>query len=121
MTNKQKLFADTYISNGMNAKQAYYDVYGNTSNKDPAYCYTILKVPEVKAYIDQRRQEIYDSLNIDAIRVMEGIASIAFGDTSEELPLSVKLKALELLSKNLSLQTAKTENKDVIEVQLVEE
>jgi hypothetical protein len=32
-----------------------------------------------------------------------------------------KLKALELLSKNLSLQTQKVESKDIIEVSLVED
>lgn len=121
MTSKQKLFADTYLSNGMNARQAYYTVYGNTTNKDPAYPYTILARPDVKQYIQDRRQEVYDSLNIDAIRVMQEIASIAFGDVDEELPMGIKLKALELLSKNLNLQTQKTESKDTIEVQLVGE
>lgn len=120
MTNKQKLFADTYLSNGMNARQAYYTVYGNTTNKDPAYPYTILARPDVKQYIQDRRQELYDSLNIDSIRVMEEIASIAFGEITEELSVPAKLKALELLSKNLNLQTQKSESKDVIEVQLVE-
>lgn len=121
MTSKQKLFADTYLSNGMNARQAYYTVYGNKTNKDPAYPYTILAREDVKKYIQERREEVYNSLNIDAIRVMQEIASIAFGETNEELSMTIKLKALELLSKNLNLQTQKTENKDVIEVQLVEE
>lgn len=121
ISQRHKLFADTYLSNGMNARQAYYDVFGHRDNKDPSYCYDILKRPEVKEYIEKRRLATYESLNIDAIRVMEEIASIAFGEVSEDLPLNSKIKALELLSKNLSLQTVKTESKDVIEVQLVEE
>ena len=64
--------------------------------------------------------EIYDSLNIDAIRVMQEIAEIAFAQADDKT-LNAKLKALELLSKNLSLQTQKTENKDIIEVQLMED
>jgi len=39
----------------------------------------------------------------------------------DEKNVNAKLKALELLSKNLSLQTQKTENKDIIEVQLLED
>lgn len=118
MTQKQKLFCDKYIANGFKAKQAYLDVYGPKENPDPSYPYDLLNKPEIKAYIEQKRSKLYESLNIDAIRVMEETAKIAFDD---DVPKGVKLKALELLSKNLNLQTIKTENKDVIEVQLVEE
>jgi hypothetical protein len=54
---------------------------------------------------------------------MGEIAEIAFKkvDDDDKALLASKLKALELLSKNLSLQTQKTENKDVIEVQLMED
>jgi hypothetical protein len=51
---------------------------------------------------------------------MQEIADIAFEPRNEK-NISAKLKALELLSKNLSLQTAKVESKDVIEVLLVED
>jgi len=63
---------------------------------------------------------MYESLNIDSMRVMTEIAKIAFQEENSNT-VYAKLKALELLSKNLSLQTQKTENKDVIEVQLMED
>ena len=94
MTEKQKLFAETYLANGFNAR--------------------------VAEYINKRREEIYDSLNVDATRVMQEIADIAF-ELKNDKNVASKLKALELLSKNLSLQTVKNENKDVIEVKLVED
>lgn len=121
LTEKQKLFAEAYISNGFNALAAYTTAFGETDNKKPSYPYRLLKKPEVAEYIAQRREEVYDSLNIDAIRVMQEIAEIAFQKIDDKALLSSKLKALELLSKNLSLQTQKTENKDIIEVQLMEE
>lgn len=121
LTAKQKLFAETYISNGFNALAAYYTVFGKVDNKKPSYPYTLLKNPEVVAYIEERRNEVYNSLNIDARRVMQEIAEIAFEKSDDKSFLSAKLKALELLSKNLSLQTQKTENKDIIEVQLMED
>lgn len=121
LTTKQKLFAETYIANGFNALDAYYTVFGGENNKKPSYPYTLLKKPEIAEYIEERRKELYDSLNIDAMRVMQEIAEIAFDKTDDKALLSSKLKALELLSKNLSLQTQKTENKDIIEVQLMED
>lgn len=120
MTEKQKLFAENYLANGFNAREAYYSAFGENSNKQPSYPYTLLKNKEIAAYVKKRREEIYESLNIDATRVMAEIAEIAFEPRNEK-NITAKLKALELLSKNLSLQTVKTESKDVIEVTLVED
>lgn len=120
MTEKQKLFAENYLANGFNARDAYYSAFGENGNKQPSYPYTLLKNKEISDYIQKRREEIYDSLNIDATRVMQEIADIAFEPRNEKNVAS-KLKALELLSKNLSLQTQKIESKDIIEVSLVED
>lgn len=118
MTDRQKLFAERYLANGFNAKEAYEVAFGAVNNKQPSYPYRLLKKPEIKEYIQSRREEIYDSLNIDAIKVMTEIAGIAFEDTDN---VQAKLRALELLSKNLGLQTQKLETKEVIEVSLVED
>ena len=120
MTEKQKLFAENYLANGFNARDAYYSAFGENGNKQPSYPYTLLKNKEISGYIQKRREEIYDSLNIDATRVMQEIADIAFEPRNEK-NIASKLKALELLSKNLSLQTQKIESKDIIEVSLVED
>lgn len=120
MTEKQKLFAESYLANGFNARDAYYSAFGDNGNKQPSYPYTLLKNKEISAYIKKRREEIYESLNIDATRVMQEIADIAFEPRNDKNVAS-KLKALELLSKNLSLQTQKVESKDIIEVSLVED
>lgn len=116
MTEKQKLFAEHYLANGFNAMDAYRSAFGD-SNKSPSYPYKLLKNEEVSAYIKRRREEIYDSLNIDAIRVMQEIADIAFEPRTDKNVAS-KIKALDLLSKNLSLQTQKVESKEIIEVSL---
>ena len=120
MTEKQKLFAENYLANGFNAREAYYSAFGENGNKQPSYPYTLLKNKDIADYIQKRRDEIYESLNIDATRVMQEIADIAFEPRNEKNVAS-KLKALELLSKNLSLQTQKIESKDIIEVSLVED
>ena len=122
MTERQKLFAETYLANGYNALNAYYEAFpekANKKNKKPSYPYTLLKEPEVAEYIKVRREEIYNSLNVDAIRVAQELATVAFAPKGDEVyNVTAKLKALELLSKNLGLQIQKNESKEVIEVTL---
>lgn len=122
MTERQKLFAETYLANGYNALNAYYEAFpekANKKNKKPSYPYTLLKEPEVAEYIKVRREEIYNSLNVDAIRVAQELATVAFAPKGDEIyNVTAKLKALELLSKNLGLQIQKNESKEVIEVTL---
>ena len=122
MTERQKLFAETYLANGYNALNAYYEAFpekADKKNKKPSYPYTLLKEPEVAQYIKVRREEIYNSLNVDAIRVAQELATVAFAPKGDEVyNVTAKLKALELLSKNLGLQIQKNESKEVIEVTL---
>ena len=81
---------------------------------------TLLKKPEIKKYIDKRRKEIYESLNIDANRIAQEIASIAFAQKGDGIYNTTnKLKALELLQKQFGLQNQKIETKqEIIEVSL---
>lgn len=122
MTEKQKLFAENYLANGYNALNAYYEAFpekAEKKNKKPSYPYTLLKEPEVAEYIKKRREEIYESLNVDAIRVAQELATVAFAPKGDDIyNVNAKLKALELLSKNLGLQIQKMESKEIIEVTL---
>jgi phage terminase small subunit len=120
LTTKQKAFVERYIGNGYNILEAYHFAFKNT-NPNPSYPYRLLKDPEVLEAINMRKQEIYDSLAIDAMRVNGEIATIAFANVDEKNTTANKLKALELLSKNLSLQTQKVESKEVVEVCLIED
>lgn len=124
MTEKQKQFAEAYLANGYNALEAYYFAFPSAKEKKakPSYPYTLLKDPEIAEYIKNRREEIYNSLNVDAIRVAQELSTIAFANKGDEIySVNAKLKALELLSKNLGLQIQKNETKEVIEVSLVED
>lgn len=116
---KQKMFVEEYLCNGMNARQAYKTVY-KTDKKKPSYPYELIRKPEVAEYLEKRRQEIYQALQIDALRINSELAKMAFEPTTDDNK-NTKIKALDLLSRNLSIQTQRTENKDIIEVQLVED
>lgn len=120
LTAKQKMFCEEYIANGYKALPAYFKVYGEKpDNPNVTYPYDLLRFPQVKAYIQKRREEIYAELHIDAIRIASELATMAFAEKDDETyGPNVKLKALEQLSKNLGLQTQKIENSGVIEVTL---
>lgn len=120
LNERQRRFCEEYIANGFNALDAYNKVYGEKANKaKPSYPYTLLTYPKIKEYIKKRRQEIYDALNIDAIRIAQELAEMAFASKKDAIYVpSVKLRALELLSKNLGLQTQKIEKSEVIEISL---
>jgi len=122
MTSQQKQFCENYLANGYNAVQAYFDAFpdADKNNPKPSYPYVLMKKPEIKTYIDGRRKEIYESLNIDAERIAQELADMAFAAKGDEkYSASVKLKALELLQKQFGLQNQKFETKqEIIEVSL---
>ena len=122
MTSQQRQFCENYLANGYNAVQAYFDAFpdADKNNPKPSYPYVLMKKPEIKAYIDNRRKEIYESLNIDAERIAQELADMAFAAKGDEkYSASVKLKALELLQKQFGLQNQKIETKqEIIEVSL---
>lgn len=122
MTAQQKQFCENYLANGYNALQAYFDAFpaANRDNQKPSYPYRLLAKPEIKAYLDERRKEIYDSLNIDAERIAQELADMAFAAKGDEIySANIKLKALELLQKQFGLQNQKFESKhEIIEVSL---
>lgn len=125
LTQKQKNFCENYIANGFNALKAYNDAYptkdGKSRKNKPSYPYTLLKNPEIKEYIKRRREEIYDSLNIDSMRVAQALAEIGFAEKEDTVYNTVnKIRALEILTKILGMQTQKIESQETIEVTLEE-
>ena len=122
MTAQQKQFCENYLANGYKVVQAYFDAYPNAdkNNKKPSYPYCLLKEPEIKEYLDKRRHEIYESLNIDAERIAQELSEMAFAAKGDETySANVKLKALELLQKQFGLQNQKIESRqEIIEISL---
>lgn len=118
LTKKEKAFAEEWVRNGGNATQAYltaYDCCYDTAHKEG---YRVLKRPGVKEYITQLQKDAYDAACITAERVALKLAEIAFADKEDEAygPTS-QLKALDLLQKQLGVQSQKIEadiNQDIV-------
>lgn len=101
LTELEQLFVNEYLQNGYNAKKALLKV--RPGLKDSSYevvPYEILRRERVKSYIDKHRTQVFDSLQIDAKRVLSALSDIAFDET---LKPRDRAKSLELLGKWLNL------------------
>ena len=108
LTPQQKLFVELYMSNGYKATPAYQEAFKCTERSANSNAYRIFKNPEVKAEIEQRQKEKFDSLNITANRLAEELADMAFADKGDkDYPANVKLKAIDLLQSQLGLKKNK--------------
>lgn len=128
MTEKQKKFADEYLID-LNATRAYKAAYPNVK-KDAAASASasqLLRNPKVRAYIDERLDEIHSEKTADAQEVIEYLTSVLRGESmSDEIVVegtgdgcsearivrkapneNNKLKAAELLGKRYGLFTDK--------------
>lgn len=113
MTDKQKLFCDEYLSNGMNATQAYLKVYKNVRSEDVAGAAAarLLGNVSVREYLDVALAKIHDEKTMDAKEVMERLTAIGREETTDQLltmdgdikevksKTQDRIKALELIGK----------------------
>ena len=104
---KQQDFIMEYISNGFNAVQAYQAAYPtSTYSTARTNAYKLLANKEIKAEIEGQVKMILEAKHITAERVLLEIADIAFALKGDEVyDVKAKLKALELLQKQMGLQT----------------
>lgn len=110
LTRKEKNFCEEYVRNGGNASQAYFFAYDTTiENARKAYC-KVYRKPEVKEYIRQLQKVEFEAACITAERIGLKLAEIAFAAKDDEFYTpSQQLKGLELLQKQMGLQTQKLE------------
>lgn len=110
LTKKEKLFCEEYVANGCNASRAYEKAYEcPIEDARKRYCKTFRK-PEIKEYISALQKEAFAAACINAERVALQLADIAFAEKEDEIyNTTAKLKALDLLQKQLGLQHQKIE------------
>lgn len=116
LNEKQALFVEEYLTNGFNATQAYLKVYGEVRNPR-ANAYQIKNHPDVKAAIQRRLDEMVGDKAEIASKVLAQLNDMAFSDKNDEIYTpTVKLKAIDLLQKQLALQTQKMETNGTIDI-----
>jgi len=110
LTKKEQAFCEEYIANGYNASRAYEKAYGcSIEDARKRYCKTFRK-PEIKEYIVSLQKEAFSQACVNAERVALKLTEIAFSNKDDEhYTPAAQLKALDLLQKQLGLQTQRVE------------
>lgn len=128
LTLKQQRFVDEYIISG-NATQAAIKA-GYSKKTANRIATENLSKPVIKTAIDKRNAEIKSEKTMDMQEVMELLASIARGETTEETVTnkgdvietatrnSDKLKALELIGKRFGAWTDKKEISGNLDIEI---
>ena len=105
---KERAFCEAYVES-YSAVDAYLKAY-DTNNIDTAKSnsYQVLKRPRVKEYIKQLQKEAFERAMITPERVANKLSDIAFSAKDDTYyNTTAQLKALDLLQKQLGLQTQK--------------
>lgn len=128
LTLKQQRFVDEYIISG-NATQAAIKA-GYSKKTANRIATENLSKPVIKTAIDKRNAEIQSEKTMDMQEVMELLASIVRGETTEETVTnkgdvietatrnSDKLKALELIGKRFGAWTDKKEISGNLDIEI---
>lgn len=129
MTDKQKRFCDEYVID-LNGTRAYRTAYPNIkSDEAAAVCASrLLSNVNIRAYIDERLEEIKNAKIADSVEVMQYLTAVMRGEKKEERtifnelgePVTIEvssslanqLRAAELIGKRYRLFTEKVEVKD---------
>lgn len=138
LTEKQKRFADEYIRTG-NITQSYMIAYQNVKKESTAAANgsRLLKNAKVKAYIDERLEELKKQSIAEQDEVLQFLTKVMRGEITEEIPLGLgegyqelknkepylkdRIKAAELLGKRYMMWTEKQRIDGDVKVQIIDD
>lgn len=105
---KERAFCEAYVES-YNAVDAYLKAYDTANiNTAKTNSYQVLKRPRVKEYIKELQKEAFERAMITPERVANKLSDIAFSAKDDAYyNTTAQLKALDLLQKQLGLQTQK--------------
>ena len=110
LTKKEIAFCHAYALENLSARQAYLKAYDCKESTASTAGWKLLYKPEIKEYIAELQKQAFQAACISAEKVALHLAEIAFSDKNDEVyKTQDKLKALDLLQKQLGLQRQKVE------------
>lgn len=116
LTKRQREFCEEYIKD-YNLTRAYGRVYTTAAAKNWASLASKLFADaRIKEYVRQLEEQVFQEKGINAEHIAVELAKIAFEDP--EASRADKMKAIELLSKQLNLYTQKVEVKDGLTIKV---
>ncbi len=137
MTEKQKKFADEYLVD-LNGTRAYKAAYPSVKNDNTAAAGAseLLRNPKVRAYLDERLEQLRSERTADIQEILEYLTAVMRGEEKEEKMAANalgemeaynvrnqanQLKAAELLGKRFGLFTDKVNVSGSGVVQIVDD
>jgi len=123
LTAKQELFVQEYLANGMKLIKAYCAAYPNSSEHSAnKSAWKLMRKQAVKDRIRELQHERYEALGINADSIAIQLKQIA---DDPDATKSEQMRALELLQKQLGLQSqridAKVDTTIVIDIEAEDE
>lgn len=110
LTRKEKAFCELYVFENLSATQAYLNAYGGEHSTARTTGYKLLKKPHIKEYIEALQKQAWEAACITAEKIGLKLAEIAFAAKDDEFYTpNQQIRSLELLQKQLGLQTQKVE------------
>jgi len=108
---KEIQYCEEYLANGFQQRRAYMKIYPKmkqtTADK---HAHEIMKKPEVREYIDNRLQDILGDKKKIADKVALSLMEMVEADKKDTIYTpQIRLKAMDLLQKQMGLQTQKIE------------
>lgn len=107
LTAKQKLFCENYVANGYKLQKAYMDAYPDanpaTANKE---AWKLMKREPINALINEIQRERFEALHMNANRIAQKLTEIVEDPESTK---AEQMRALELIQKQMGLQTQKVD------------
>ena len=94
---KHKAFCDEYLSNGLNATQAYKSVYKTTDKVAEASGSRLLRNDKIMDYLQEQGQKTAERLQITKEGLLNDLQDIKMRNLGSRDQLS--MKAIELISK----------------------
>lgn len=101
--------------NGYNATNAYLTIYQCAESTANSKAYLVLRKPEAQEYLKELQSEHVKRLAITADKVLTALNDIAFAETpeNEKITASQRLKALELIQKQIGAQAPQKIEADI--------
>lgn len=107
LNEKHRRFCEEYVK-CYNGAKAYQTVYGCSYNTANSNSTKLLREQKIKDYLTVLEKEIFEASRINYERIAQELAKMAFGEDVKE---STRLRAIDLLQKQLGLQTQKIDAK----------
>ena len=113
LSDKHKAFCDEYLSNNLNATQAYKSVYGVSDKVAGASGPRLLENVRIKEYIQKQQEKTAKRLEIKKEDLIQDLLTIKENNMEDAPPFAIK--AIEVINKMLGFNASEKQEITITE------